>query len=109
MQANIVGNQWKPGPITNAGFKGVGIFQDHVLRIYSADNRSANCPSGCTNDWDIGWDYWDGSSPERASWRIAMARGNFLLHAPYHHAAGCADDNDGDQHGRRDDARPRRA
>lgn len=53
-EVNIVGNVWRRGPSSSTSFLDAVWLQPDA-RIYASANRGERCPSGCVDEWDLGF------------------------------------------------------
>jgi pectate lyase len=51
---NIVGNVWKKGPASLAGYL-EAVWLSPNTRVFVGDNRGTRCPDGCIDEWDLGF------------------------------------------------------
>ncbi len=63
-KVNYVGNTYLAGPDTSTIWGSVFCVPDESnaseVKMYVHGNRGPNCPSGCSDEWDIGVWWWDG-------------------------------------------------
>jgi len=77
-QASFVANYYKEGPDTNWG--GIILVPDGTnatgIQIFVDGNRGQFCPSGCSNQWDIGIAYYQGG-------HITAPEDKYRMWSPY--------------------------
>jgi cysteine-rich repeat protein len=70
---NLIGNVWKRGPASYPDYLDA-VWLSPNTRVFPDDNLGTRCPSGCTNEWDLGFrEEFGGYDPAGESYRSASA------------------------------------